>query len=119
MAGFDEFINILKDANKNKINSMNGLNGIIARLNESMRLENEKNDDVKETPEVKENADSKVAESNKIIMNSKIVKSDPQNNNQNTKEIFNLNISDDDLVRGIIFSEILGKPKSRRRRGAR
>jgi hypothetical protein len=31
------------------------------------------------------------------------------------KEIFNINFTDDDLVKGIIFSEVLGRPKSKRR----
>ena len=55
--------------------------------------------------------------SNKIIMNSNS-QNNPGllgNNSLNGNEIFSYDFTNDDLVKGFIFSEVLGRPKSKTR----
>lgn len=133
MAGFDEFLNILKESNKKKISSMNGLNGIIKKINESIETQSEADKQIAEarkapkTPtkitdkeRLSEELKQKKADSNSIIMNNNSSKFDYLNVNDaetlNSKEIFPLNFTSEGIVQGLIFSEILGKPKCKRRR---
>lgn len=116
MAGFEEFMNYPKDLKNNKVQY--GLDGILQRINETIEQQAQKV--VQREPEAppKEEAMQKKASSDDIIMHrgASAKSSTPSSNSSGNKEIFNFDISQENVVQGFIFSEILGKPKSRRRR---
>jgi uncharacterized protein YkvS len=136
MAGFDEFVKILRENNNGRINSMNGLNGIIEKINESIRIQNVTKEEVVDEMNLIEDIKLSAAEqriedqkqrmekSKSIIMNNNSGSPNTQNadaqTNLNVKEIFPLNFSSENIVQGLIFSEVLGTPickrKHRRRR---
>lgn len=133
MAGFDEFFNELKEANRNRMSSMDGLNGIIEKINEAKKIQYEakpravveefsKNKPLSPEEQKSEDLKQRKANSNKIIMNSSSKKMENVNSNVdstndlNSKEIFPLSFTSENIVQGFIFSEVLGKPKYKRRR---
>jgi hypothetical protein len=61
-------------------------------------------------------ADRKNSSNNVIINRAQQNNSDSTiKNNSNGKEVFSYDFTNEELVRGFIFSEILGRPKSKRR----
>jgi hypothetical protein len=64
----------------------------------------------RDNTEKKADSDKMIRRGSSQKFQDKDIKSDSIN-----KEIFNINFTDEELVRGIIFSEILGRPKSKRR----
>lgn len=143
MSGFDEFINILKETNKNKVSSISGINGIFEKINESIKAQNElakvnapitvnevnrkKTEPIPKQQTEAEQKDEELKkrrnESNNIIMNKNSQSADRMNSSQelnlNGEDAFNLNFTSENVVQGFIFSEILGKPVCKRKSRSR
>lgn len=135
MPGLDDIINLLKDAN-GKSNSINGLNFIVQRVNEAMEAQKAvqaeavkpkatQNAAAKKTkkaqkPKAQEpsvsSAEQKRAASNEVIMKHSAENNLAMRNDQYDLSNFNFDVTPDSMVQGIIFSEILNKPLSKRRR---
>lgn len=133
MAGFDEFINILKETNKTRVSSMNGLNGIIEKINEAKKLQYEAEskalaeefpNSVPLSAEEQKTEDLKKRrlDSNNIIMSNSSKKMETADGigeatqTLNSNEIFPLSFTSENVVQGFIFSEVLGMPRCKRRR---
>jgi len=134
MAGFEEFINLLKDASSGKLNSTNSLSAISDKINAAVNAQKVAQNNVSSSPKSKtpgtkkkKKVDKSESEKQTIMNEQKrtasydvIMKNSSSNNGQLNQSLYDLSNFDlgttpDDMIQGIIYSEILNRPLSKRR----
>lgn len=133
MGGFEEIMKFIKDANSDKFNSTSGINTILDKINEAVKVEKASQNNApppkktKTAASKKAKRDKQEAEkqpptneqkreaSNDVIMRRKT----ELNQTRNGKSNFNVDVSLESITQGIIYAEILGKPVSKRRTARR
>jgi hypothetical protein len=138
MAGFEEFINLLKEANSSKLSSSGSLNFILDKINDAVKVEKaaQKSEDpipkaktvaskkakASDKPEVEKGLttnEQKRAASNDVIMKHSLDNKAAEDQVSYDISNFNFETTTDRMIQGLIYSEILDKPISKRRGGRR